>query len=358
MGGENASRSRYCDLDWSGTDILAVVVVPVVADSIIPLTEAHVSLARIDQFFQEPEKPDKSAQLSNSINSSSSFGLVNASFTWSLTSDVDDNPRADEETSLLGNDVEAPPPSPLSPSPLSLFRLQDLTINFYEAGINAICGLSGSEKSSLPFALLGEMHLDQGYVSLPQWQPPTDVDTAAITTTFPDDVFPMTEHTAYSPSTPWIHNKSIRANIVLDHPLHASRYAAVLRDVALDTDLLANTTSSDTNDKILVGENASRLSDGQKQKVSLARALYSPCRYVLLDDCLSALDARTARRVLSDGIKGPLMEGRTCVLATHPHHAKLAVPHADLVVMLEGGKVEAVGSPGDLIAKGLVMGGR
>lgn len=283
------------------------------------------------------------------MNSSSSFGLFNASFTWPLASDVDDNPSADEETPLLGNDAEAPPPSPSS-----LFRLQDLTINFHEAGLNVICGPSGSGQSSLLLALLGEMHLDQGYVSFPQWQPPTDVDTAATTTIFTDDVFPMTEHTAYCPQTPWILNKSIRTNIILDHPFNASRYAAVLRAVALDADLLANNTNSDKDDEALAGENGNRLSCGQKQKVSLARALYSPCRYVLLDDCLSALDARTARRVLSDGIKGPLMEGRTYVLATHPQHTRLVVPHADLVVMLEGGRVKGVGSPGDLIAKGLV----
>lgn len=232
-----------------------------------------------------------------------------------------------------------------TPSPTS-FALQDLTIAFHETGLNVICGPSGSGKSSLLLALLGEMHLDKGHVFLPH-QPSVATNSPSTEITSPDL---LTETTAYCPHEPWILNQSIRANILLNHPFNAPRYEAVLHAVALDTDFTE--LLSDEGDQTLAGENGSKLSGGQKQRISLARALYSSCRYVLLDDCLSALDARTARHVFSHGIKGPLMRGRMCILATH--HTQLVVPHAEVVVILDKGRVKAVGGPEELISRGVL----
>lgn len=316
--------------------------VVIVADSITFFIQAHVSLTRINQFLREPET-DKTAQLSTS--NPPFFGFDHASFTWRASST--DSPN-DEETPLL-DAAEAGAAS------ASTFRLQDLTIDFHKTGLNVICGPSGSGKSSLLLALLGEMHLDQGRVLLPHHHhhQPSSSSSSGEGNEYSGNTAadqPLTDNTAYCPHKPWILNQSIRANILLDHPFNAPRYEAVLRAVALDTDIA--TLLSD-GDQTSAGENGSKLSGGQKQRVSLARALYSSCRYVLLDDCLSALDARTARHVFLHGIKGPLTKDRTCVLATH--HTQLVAPHAELVVMLEGGRVKALGTPEELIAKGKLV---
>lgn len=98
------------------------------------------------------------------------------------------------------------------------------------------------------------------------------------------------------------------------------------------------------------GDRGLNLSGGQKQRVSIARALYAQADVVVLDDPLSALDARVGRRVFEDGIKGLLgSRGATVVLSTNQLQF---VRHADVVVFISGGVVEEEGAPAQLLAAG------
>lgn len=92
-----------------------------------------------------------------------------------------------------------------------------------------------------------------------------------------------------------------------------------------------------------MGERGVSISGGQKQRITLARAVYSNAGYLLLDDCLSAVDSHTATWILTKCLKGPLMKGRTVVLATY----NIAFTEADaaLVVILGEGKVVALSGP-------------
>lgn len=287
------------------------------ADSITYLIQAHVSLLRVTKFLEERET-EKSTQ--SSVKDPTFIGFENATLTWPTS--------GSSSRSLDGEDI------PLDEvHPGSLFRLNGIDVKFQQNSLTVICGSSGSGKSSLLLALLGEMYLQRGKVFLPHWQPESTVFDHG-------EASEMEETAAYCPHEPWIINQSIRANILLETPLIASRYEMVLQSVALVEDLAMMTDG----DLTLAGENGMCLSGGQKQRVSLARALYSYSRYVFLDDCLSALDSRTARHIFFQGIKGPLLKGRTCVLATH--HGHLTIPHCDLVVILEAGRVKYQGPPG------------
>lgn len=293
----------------------SVLRIPIdrMADSINYIIQAHVSLVRIQKFLQEQE----TTRTRQSISSNPpSVGFVHASLTWAL-----------EKYKSESQDEEHTP-----------FQLQDIDIQFRQGALNIICGPSGSGKSSLLLALLGEMQLEKGRVFLPHdssWSKTFTSVGSTGTVEFQDTA-------AYCPHEPWITNQSIRANILLELPFNGPRYEQVLRAVALVQDLDELRDGGQT----LAGENGNRLSGGQKQRVSLARALYSPSRYVLLDDCLSALDSHTAKEIFFQAIKGPLMEGRTCVLATH--HTRLVVPHGDYVVRMEDGKVTHQGVPTDM----------
>ncbi|KAI5308352.1 hypothetical protein KEM55_005940, partial [Ascosphaera atra] len=104
----------------------------------------------------------------------------------------------------------------------------------------------------------------------------------------------------------------------------------------------------DNGDQTLVGEKGISLSGGQKQRISLARAIYSHARHLLLDDCLSAVDAHTAQHIVQEALMGPLMFDRTCVLVTH--NVALVAPKAEFIVLLSNGKVAAQGSPAEVTA--------
>jgi ATP-binding cassette subfamily B protein len=96
-----------------------------------------------------------------------------------------------------------------------------------------------------------------------------------------------------------------------------------------------------------VGERGLTLSGGQKQRVAIARALLRQPRILLLDDCLSAVDTHTEERIL--GNLRRFFPGRTVFLVSH---RVSAVQGADLIVVLDQGRIAERGSHEQLLAHG------
>ncbi len=94
-----------------------------------------------------------------------------------------------------------------------------------------------------------------------------------------------------------------------------------------------------------VGERGITLSGGQKQRIALARALLKRPRILLLDDVLSAVDARTESEILA-GLERWTAD-LTTILVTH---RLSTVRHADEIVVLLGGEVAERGSHAELLA--------
>ena len=107
--------------------------------------------------------------------------------------------------------------------------------------------------------------------------------------------------------------RSIRENIIFTSLQEDIRYKQVLEACALTSDL----ASFKDGDLSNIGENGVGLSGGQKARIALARAVYSPSKILLLDDPLSALDHQTAEVVVRRCFGGPLLKGRRVILVTH-----------------------------------------
>lgn len=86
--------------------------------------------------------------------------------------------------------------------------------------------------------------------------------------------------------------------------------------------------------------------------LAIARAVYSQADIVLLDDCLSAVDAHTAKHLYEHCIRGEYMKGRTVILVTH--YVGLCLQSADYVVVLKDGQVAAAGSPEEVVQTGVL----
>ncbi|EXJ66028.1 ATPase [Cladophialophora psammophila CBS 110553] len=282
------------------------------ADMVAHVQESKVSVDRVEQFLQEAET-EKYLQLRQSRRRSlptTRIALENATLTWGTT-----NADATEA-----------------------FRLIDMNVEFSIGQLNVIAGPTGAGKTSLLMALLGEMQLLSGTVYIPGGSVRQDLR--------PDPITGLTESVAYCAQQAWLVNATIKENILFDSPYDEDRYHEVISICALERDL----EILDAGDQTLVGEKGITLSGGQKQRISLARAIYSTSKHILLDDCLSAVDAHTAKHIFEEALTGELMAHRTCILVSH--NVALTVPLASWVVVLDNGKIMSQGTPQDIIESG------
>ncbi|NKI20832.1 ATP-binding cassette domain-containing protein [Paenibacillus dendritiformis] len=192
-----------------------------------------------------------------------------------------------------------------------------------------IVGRTGSGKSTFVKQLLREYPVGEGDFrinGIPAEQIPIDRLHSWI---------------GYVPQEQILFSKTVKQNILFG------------RSGAGDDDVMsAIETASFTHDvpalvhgvETLVGERGVALSGGQKQRVSLARAFIKDPEILILDDALSAVDARTEANIISN-IREQ-RAGKTTLITTH---RLSAVEHADWIIVLDDGKIVEEGTHDDLL---------
>ncbi|CAD6502128.1 BgTH12-02369 [Blumeria graminis f. sp. triticale] len=310
-------KPLYPSIAFTAISLFHILQVPLdqLGDMIAHVLESKVSVDRVEEFLNEDEteKYEQLRQENFDDDGSRVIGFRKATFSWGSKED------SGQETS-------------------SAFRLMNIDVKFKIGELNIIAGPTGSGKTSLLMALLGEMTLIEGRVFLPGGYSREDIRLDPETN--------LTESIAYCAQQAWLVNASIKDNILFATPLDEKRYEKVINACALERDLQI----LDSGDETLVGEKGIALSGGQKQRISLARALYSNSKHVLLDDCLSAVDSHTAKWIFNHCIRGSLMQGRTCILVTH--NLSLCAAESKYIVLLDNGKIDVHGNSDEVIASG------
>ncbi|XP_047961710.1 ABC transporter C family member 8-like [Salvia hispanica] len=183
----------------------------------------------------------------------------------------------------------------------------------------AVCGPVGAGKSSLLYAILGEIPKTSGNVS-------------------------VLGSVAYVSQGSWIQSGTIRDNILFGKAMDKIRYEEAIRACALDKDI----EIFDYGDLTEIGQRGLNLSGGQKQRVQLARAVYNDADIYLLDDPFSAVDAHTAAALFNDCVMTALAK-KTVILVTHQVEFLNTV---DKILVVEGGKITQSGSYEELLVRG------
>ncbi len=148
----------------------------------------------------------------------------------------------------------------------------------------------------------------------------------------------------YVPQDPFLFSTTLRRNIALGREEYSE--AELNRAIAiakLDRDLAIFPKGLET----LVGERGVTLSGGQKQRATLARALIMDSPVLVLDDCLSSVDAQTEAEILA-GLR-PFLKEKTCLIISHRISA---VKEADEILVLDDGKIIERGDHEALVRRG------
>lgn len=145
----------------------------------------------------------------------------------------------------------------------------------------------------------------------------------------------------YVPQDHVLFSRTVKQNILFGHPDatdHDIENAIRLSYFQKDLELLPQGLET------LVGEKGVALSGGQKQRISIARALIKNPEILLLDDSLSAVDAKTESKIIENIQRE--RKGKTTIITTH---RLSAIQHADWIIVLDDGVIIEEGTHEDLL---------
>lgn len=146
----------------------------------------------------------------------------------------------------------------------------------------------------------------------------------------------------YVPQDHVLFSRSVRDNIAFGKGQATDQEILdSIRIAAFDEDLLKMDEGLDT----MIGEKGVSISGGQKQRISLARALIKNPEILILDDALSAVDAKTEQKIISNIQK--VRANKTTIISTH---RLSAVKEADEIIVLEDGQIIERGNHEELLS--------
>ncbi|EEY80462.1 MULTISPECIES: ABC transporter ATP-binding protein [Streptococcus] len=209
--------------------------------------------------------------------------------------------------------------------------LRDIHFSIDQGQTLGIVGVTGSGKTTLLRLLLREQDIQDGNICL-AGHDIRDYSLSALRSLI-----------GYVPQDQILFATSIRDNIRFGNPsLSDEDVIAVTKLCGIYEDIMQMPDRFDT----LVGERGVSLSGGQKQRLAMCRALILNPDILILDDSLSAVDAKTEHLIL-DNLKRE-RSGKTTLITAH---RLSAVVHADLILVLDQGRIIESGSHQELLTQ-------
>ncbi|CAK7214082.1 ATP-binding cassette glutathione S-conjugate transporter ycf1 [Sporothrix bragantina] len=200
-----------------------------------------------------------------------------------------------------------------------------------------VVGRTGAGKSSLTLALFRIIEPDTGHIRI------DDLNTSTI------GLLDLRRRLAIIPQDAALFEGTVRDNLDPAHVHDDTELWTVLEHARLKDHVASMTGGLEAK----INEGGSNLSQGQRQLVSLARALLTPSNILVLDEATAAVDVETDR-MLQATLRSPLFANRTIITVAHRINTIL---DSDRVVVLEKGGVAEFGTPQELItSRGLFYG--
>lgn len=216
--------------------------------------------------------------------------------------------------------------------------LTDINFDIRKGEKVAIVGKTGSGKSTIAELLLRTYDIDNGALTV-NGHNIKDIDLVAYR-----------EKIGYTPQDVFLFSDTVSNNILFgsEHESESEsgtgsgkvqKYATIAH---VHNDILQLPKKYET----IVGERGVMLSGGQKQRISIARSLIKNPELVLLDDCLSAVDAKTEKTILNNLYA--TLKDKTVIFITH---RIFAIMNFDKILVLDNGSIAEQGNHAELMEK-------
>ncbi|XKO53706.1 ABC transporter ATP-binding protein [Lysinibacillus fusiformis] len=210
-------------------------------------------------------------------------------------------------------------------------NLQQISLSLKKGQTLGIVGKTGAGKTTFLRQLLREYPIGQGQLS---------IDGIDITTQTKEQIL---DWIGYVPQDHVLFSRTIRENILFGkEDATQAELQQAIRAAYFEKDLENLPMGLET----LVGEKGVSLSGGQKQRVSIARALIKDPDILMLDDSLSAVDAKTEARIIENIQRE--RDGKTTIITTH---RLSGIQHADIIIVLDDGQVVEQGTHEELLSR-------
>jgi len=193
----------------------------------------------------------------------------------------------------------------------------------------AIIGKTGSGKSTIADLCMRMYDVTEGQVLI-DGKPIQQVNTASLR-----------QSVGYVPQDVFLFSDTISSNLLFGNNTD-NRAPVLAKQVAINEEIEKFPEAYDT----MVGERGVMLSGGQKQRISIARALSGNPKMLILDDCLSAVDART-EKIIEHNLLDE-MKARTTIVITHRVFSSISF---DNIFVLDGGVLIEQGTHEELMQR-------
>lgn len=207
--------------------------------------------------------------------------------------------------------------------------LKNVKFTLPQGNTLGVVGKTGSGKTSIFKLLMRDYDQYQGRISF------NGIDMKAYS------LDTLLGSIGYVPQDNFLFSTTVRDNIRFGNPSASQETVEeVARLTSVHEDIIGFPEGYDT----MVGERGVALSGGQKQRISMARAIINSPSLLILDDSLSAVDAKTEEAIL-EGIRTNRQDKTTIISA----HRISSVMHADEIIVLDNGEIIERGTHYELL---------
>jgi len=236
-------------------------------------------------------------------------------------------------TKKTGNKQGEDDDKPIAPSPpLPQWAVYEVSFEILPGQVAALVGPSGAGKTTITYLLPRLYEPNAGRITL-DGHDLRDITLESLA----NQIGMVTQET-------YLFHDTIRANLLY---AKANATTAELESACRTANIYDFIVGLPDGFETLVGEQGYRLSGGEKQRIAMARVLLKNPRILILDEATSSLDSRS-EALIQSALK-PLMEGRTSLVIAHRLSTILA---ADLILVIDAGKVVEQGTHSELLARG------